>query len=114
MGSPHSVSDGDVEENVLKIFEKVGCPIEGNNIKACHRRSRNNERIIVKFSRRKDCQNVLSAKKELKKLDIKKNCFSGGQSYICERKFVHTFWGVKVTSSFLKKNQKLSYVKRYC
>ena len=72
VGSPHSVSDGDVEENVLKIFERVGCPIEENNIKACHRRSRNNERILVKFSRRKDCQNVLSAKKELKKLDIKK------------------------------------------
>ena len=33
---PRSVSDGDLEENVLKIFEKVGCSIEENNIEACH------------------------------------------------------------------------------
>ena len=37
---PHSVSDGDLEEKVLKIFEKVGCPIEGNHIEACHRISK--------------------------------------------------------------------------
>ena len=49
---PRSVSDGDLEEKVLKIFEKDGCPVEGNNIEACHRISKNNERIIVKFSRR--------------------------------------------------------------
>ena len=71
VGMPCSVSDGDLEEKVLKIFEKVGCPIEGNNIEACHQISKKNERIIVKFSRRKDCQNVLNAKKELRKLDMK-------------------------------------------
>ena len=37
VGVPRSVSDGDSEEIVLKIFEKVGCPIEGNNIEACDR-----------------------------------------------------------------------------
>ena len=40
VGVPRSVSDGDLEEKVLKIFEKVGCPIEGNNIEACHRISK--------------------------------------------------------------------------
>ena len=35
-----SVSDGDLEEKVLKIVEKFGCPIEGNNIEACHRISK--------------------------------------------------------------------------
>ena len=70
VGVPGSVSDGDLEEKVLKIFEKVGCPVEGNNIEACHRISKKNERIIVKFSRRKDCQNVFNAKKELRKLDM--------------------------------------------
>ena len=29
VGVPRSVSDGDLEEKVLKIFEKLGCPIEG-------------------------------------------------------------------------------------
>ena len=37
VGVPRSVSDGDLEEIVLKIFEKVGCPIEGNNIEAYDR-----------------------------------------------------------------------------
>ena len=71
VGVPRSVSDGNLEEKVLKIFEKVGCPIEGNNIEACHRISKKNERIIMKFSRRKDGQNVLNAKRELRKLDMK-------------------------------------------
>ena len=75
-GVPRSISDGDLEGKVLKIFEKVCCPIEGNNIETCHRISKKNERIIVKFSRRKDCQNVLNAKKELKKLDMKEIGFS--------------------------------------
>ena len=69
---PRSVSDGNLQETVLKIFGKVGCPMEGNNIEACYRISKKKyERIIVKFSRRKDCQNVLNAKKELRKLDMK-------------------------------------------
>ena len=29
VGVPGSVSDGDLEGNVLKVFEKVGCPVEG-------------------------------------------------------------------------------------
>ena len=40
VGVPRSVSDGDLEETVLKIFEKVGCTIEGNNIETCHRISK--------------------------------------------------------------------------
>ena len=75
---PRSVSDGDLEKKVLKIFEKVGCHIEGNNIEVCHQINKKNERIIVKFSRRKDCQNVLNAKKELRKLDMKEIAFSEG------------------------------------
>ena len=69
---PRSVSDGDLEEKVLKIFENIGCPIEGNSIEVCHQiNKKKNERIIVKFSHWKDCQNILNAKKELRKLDMK-------------------------------------------
>ena len=49
VGVPRSISDGDLEEKVLKIFEKVGCPLEGNNIEAFHRISKTNERMM-KFS----------------------------------------------------------------
>ena len=54
-----SISDSDLEENLLKIFEKVGYPIERNNIEASHRISKKDERKMVKFSLRKDCQNIL-------------------------------------------------------
>ena len=40
VGVPRSISDGDLEDKVLKIFEKVGCPIEGSNIEDCHRISK--------------------------------------------------------------------------
>ena len=40
MGVPRSISNSDLEEKVLKIFEKVGCPIMGNNIEACYRISK--------------------------------------------------------------------------
>ena len=40
VGVPCSACDGDLEEKVLKIFEKVVCLIEGNNIKVCHRISK--------------------------------------------------------------------------
>ena len=71
VGVPRSASDGDLEEKVLNIFEKVGCAIKRNKIEACHWISQKNERIIVKFSRRKDCQNILNAKKELRNLEMK-------------------------------------------
>ena len=44
VGVPRSVSDGDLEEKFLKIFEKVSCPIEGNDIEACHRISKKKQK----------------------------------------------------------------------
>ena len=70
VGVPRSISDEDLEEKVLKIFEKVGCPLEGNNIEACHRISKTNERMM-KFSPRKDCHNVLKTKTEFRNLHMK-------------------------------------------
>ena len=67
-----------MEENVLKIFEKLGCTVERNNIEACHRISKKNKRIIVKFSRRKDCQNLPNAKEQLRKSDMKEIGFPEG------------------------------------
>ena len=63
MGATHIASDGDLEQKVFKILERVGCPVERNNIEACHRISQ------------KKKKNVLNAKKELRKLDMKETCF---------------------------------------
>ena len=44
--------------------------IDFSNIEACHRITKRNDRVIVKFSRRKDYQRVLSVKKNLQKLKM--------------------------------------------
>ena len=63
---PRSVDDNSLEEKVIQVFEKVGCNIDSSNIEAFHRLTK----VIVKFSRRKDCQQVLSVKKNLQKLKM--------------------------------------------
>ena len=65
VGIPRSVGDNILEEKVIQVFEKVGCNIDSSNIETCHRITKKYDRIIVKFSRRKDCQCVLSVKKNL-------------------------------------------------
>ena len=52
------------------IFEKLGCNIPSNHIEACHRVNKKIATVIVKFSRRKDCQQVLAVKKDLRKIKM--------------------------------------------
>ena len=63
-GIPSSVSDDDLENKVLKIFDKLGVPINPNNIEACHGIKKDS----VKFNKRKDCQQVMRVKKDLKNM----------------------------------------------
>ena len=70
VGIPREVSGEVLEEKVLNIFGKLGCDISPDRIEACHRVGRTNDTVIVKFSRRKDCQHVWSVKKDLKKLNL--------------------------------------------
>ena len=55
---------------VVNIFEKLGCNISTEHIEACHRISKKNTTVIVKFSQRKDCQQVLDVKKDLLKIEV--------------------------------------------
>ena len=66
VGIPRSVDDNSLEEKVIQVFEKVGCNIDSTSIESYHRITKRNDRVIVKFSRRKDCQQVLSVKKIFK------------------------------------------------
>ena len=70
VGIPHEVSVEVLEEKVLKIFGKLGCDISPDCIEACHRVGRTTDTVIVKLSKRKDCQHVWSVKKDLKKLTM--------------------------------------------
>ena len=77
VGIPCSLDDNILEEKVIQVFEKVGCSIDSSNIEACHRITKKNDRVIVKFSRRKDCQRVLSFKKNLQKLKMENTGLTG-------------------------------------
>ena len=55
-------------ESFKCIFGKLDYGISPDRIEACHRVSRTNDTVIVKFSWQKDSQHVWSVKKDLKKL----------------------------------------------
>ena len=60
------VVDEILEESVVGIFDKLGCSNDLDWIEACHQVRKNNSTVIVKFTRRKDCQEVWNKKKEFK------------------------------------------------
>ena len=81
-GIPNTIKQDELENKVLTIFKKVGCDIKNENIEACHRVRRQNN-VIIKFSKRKDCQQVYSVKKDLGKFDMKEvDLPEGTQVYI--------------------------------
>ena len=67
------------------IFEKLGCDTPPNNIKACRRISKKSATFTVRFSRRKDCQQVLAGKKDLRKIKMEDVDLSG-QNKLCINK----------------------------
>ena len=60
---PNKVKYESLEESVVGIFDKLGCSIDADRIEACHRVSKKNNTVVVKFTRRKDCQKVWNKKK---------------------------------------------------
>ena len=59
-----------LEEKVVAIFEKLGCNIPTEHTEACHRTTKKNPTVIVKFSRRKDCQQVWDVKRDLQRIKM--------------------------------------------
>ena len=70
VGIPREVSGEVLEEKVMNIFDKIGCNISPDNIESCYRISKKSDTVIVKFSRRKDCQQVWQVKKDLQKMKM--------------------------------------------
>ena len=70
VGIPSSIEHDQLEDKVVEIFNKVGCNIMKEYFEACHQIGKNNDRVIIKFSKRKECLQVLSVKKDLKNLDM--------------------------------------------
>ena len=70
VGIPNEVEADALDEKVVNIFEKLECNISTEHIEACHRTSKKNTTVIVKFSQRKDCQQVLDVKKDMLKIEV--------------------------------------------
>ena len=70
VGIPDSFQNNELEDKVLTIFKKIGCEVSVRDIEACHCLKKDNERLIFKFSRLKDCEQVIFVKKDLKHLKM--------------------------------------------
>ena len=70
VGIPPEVSGEVLKKKVLNIFVKLGCDISPDGIEACHCVGRTKDTVIVKISRRKNCQHVWSVTNDLNKLTI--------------------------------------------
>ena len=68
VGLPHQVDDNQLETKVLSIFGKAGFTIDPGFIDDCHRLGKNNDRVKITFSHRKNFKQVLQVKKDLKDL----------------------------------------------
>ena len=55
VGIPDSVQNNELEDKVLIIFKKIGSEVSPRDIEGCHHLKKDNDKVIVKFSRRKDC-----------------------------------------------------------
>ena len=65
---PRQVDGKDLEAKVLSIFQKFDNTIAPEFTDDCHQLGKNKDRVIVKFTRRKDCKQVFQVKKDLKDL----------------------------------------------
>ena len=110
VGIPCEVSGDVLEEKVLNIFGKLGCDISPDRIEACHRVGRTNDNVIVKFSRRKDCQHVWSVKNDLKKLTMEDLELPGNSKLFINRSLCPYY---KMLWSKSKKLDSLSEIYRF-
>ena len=55
-GIPESFKQNELDDKVLRFFKKSGCDIPSDNIEACYC-------VVIKFLKRKDCQQIFSGKK---------------------------------------------------
>ena len=71
---PQNIEEIDLEKTVLNVFDKIDAPVDPQNIESCHRlKSDDNGRsnkVIVKFSKRKDMVQVMNKNKSLKNANL--------------------------------------------
>ena len=68
VGLPLSVADDQLENTDCRVLQYIGANEKNEKTESCHRLNKNADTTIVKFLKRKDCDQVIRAKSELKKL----------------------------------------------
>ena len=110
-----------MEKTVLNISDKIEASVDPQNIEACHRlKSDDNGRsnkVIVKFSKRKDMARVMNTKKSLKNANLDGTGLSTSTSlfinpsFCCYYRYLwskcRALWSGKLISSFCVSNGSL-------
>ena len=89
VGIPDSFQKNELEDKVPTIFKKIGCEVSLNDIEACHCFKKDNGRIIFKFSRLMDCEQIISVRKDLKNLKIQEIGLPGNRSVFINAVFIN-------------------------
>ena len=67
-GIPNSFNNNEIEDKVLTVFKEIVCELSPHELAAYHQLKKNSDSVIVKLLRRKDCEQIMSVKKDLKKV----------------------------------------------
>ena len=94
-GIPTSVPNNKLEEILCKIVGKVGVEINDRDIESCHRVC-SQGLTIIKFSHRKDCQQLMKVKKELSKLNSTDIDLGNAKIFIKVSIHIINHYGLKV------------------
>ena len=92
VGIPNSVNNSELEDKVLTIFQKIGWELSPRDLEACHRFKKYSDRVIVKFSRHKDCEQIMYVNKDLKNVKMRNIGFSGNQSIFINTSLCPYYW----------------------
>ena len=68
VGLPSAIVDDQLENAVCRVLQHIAANIIDKKIESCHRLNKNTDMTTVKFLRRKDFDQVMSLKSELKNL----------------------------------------------
>ena len=64
-GIQESIESKDLEQTVLKVFEKLKVMVDPANVEDCHwvKTSNGSKKVIIKLSKREDAAKIRSSKK---------------------------------------------------
>ena len=105
VGIPTSLKDDALEDQVVNIFWENYVEIGQCGIQAC--RNGKNNRIVVKFSNRKNCIQILRVKKQLKYIDCTLFNFPNGTKIFVNKSLCPYYKGLWHKCKVIKNKNKL-------